>query len=89
MVWFGHMSAPDPHKALIKAWVFFVLGSRDPAEGGPDLTQRGPGPVLAVQSVSAEVLDPARWSGPRMQGSDTFPWGSVFPGHVAIPESST
>jgi hypothetical protein len=74
---------------LIKAWVFFVPGSRDPAEGGPDLTQRGPGPVLGVRSVSAKVLDPARWSGTRMQGSDTFPWGSVFPGHVAIPEPST
>jgi hypothetical protein len=32
--------------ALIKAWVFFVPKSWDPAEGGPDPTQRGPGPVL-------------------------------------------
>jgi hypothetical protein len=42
MVWSGHVSAPDPCMALIKAWVFFVPESRDPAEGVPDLTQRGP-----------------------------------------------
>jgi hypothetical protein len=93
MVWSGHVSAPDPRLTLIKAWVSFVPESRDPAEGGPDLTQRGPGPVPGVRSVFAEVMDPARWSGPHMQGSDTFPWGSghvpilwdiVFPGHVAI-----
>jgi hypothetical protein len=38
MVWSGHVSAPDPHLALIKAWVFFVPESWDPAEGGPDPT---------------------------------------------------
>jgi hypothetical protein len=27
-VWSGHMSAPDPRLALIKAWVFFALKSR-------------------------------------------------------------
>jgi hypothetical protein len=75
MVWSGYVSAPDPRLALIKAWVFFVPGSRDPAEGGPDLTQRGPGPIPGIRSVPTEVLDPARWSGPRMQGSVTFPWG--------------
>ena len=75
-VWSGHVSAPDPRLALIKAWVFFVPESRDPAEGGPDPTQRGPGPVPGVRSVFAEVLDPTRRSGPYMQGSDTFPWGS-------------
>jgi hypothetical protein len=32
----GHMSAPDPRLALIKAWVFFALESRDPAVSGPD-----------------------------------------------------
>jgi hypothetical protein len=58
---------------LIKAWVFFVPESRDPAEGGPDPTQRGPGPVPGVRSVPTEVLDPARRSGTDMQGSDTFP----------------
>jgi hypothetical protein len=29
-VWSGHMSAPDPRLALIKAWVFFVPESWDP-----------------------------------------------------------
>jgi hypothetical protein len=41
-VWSGHVSAPDPRLALIKAWVFFVSESRDPAVSGPDPTQRGP-----------------------------------------------
>jgi hypothetical protein len=60
---------------------------------GPDPTQRGPGPVPGVWFVPAEVLDPALRSGPCMQGSGTFPWGSgptvdtlediVFSGHVA------
>jgi hypothetical protein len=99
MVWSGHVSAPDPRLALINAWVFFVPESWDPAEGGPDPTQRGPGPIPGVRSVPAEVLDPARRSGPDMQGSGTFPWGSgptvdtlediVFPGHVAPLEPST
>jgi hypothetical protein len=44
---------------LIKAWVFFVLESWDPAESGPDPIQRGRGRVLGVRSVPAEVLDPA------------------------------
>jgi hypothetical protein len=99
MVWSGHVSALGPRLALIKAWVFFVPESREPAEGGLDPTQRGPGPVPGVRSVPAEVLDPARRSGPDMQGSSTFPWESrptvdtlediVFPGHVATPEPST
>jgi hypothetical protein len=99
MVWSGHVSAPGPRLALIKACVFFVPESWNPAKGGPDLTQRGLGPVPGVRSVFAEVLDPARWSGSHMQGSGTFSWGSgptvdilgdiVFPGHMAIPELST
>jgi hypothetical protein len=48
-----------PRVALIKAWVFFVLESWDPAESGPDPIQRGRGRVLGVRSVPAEVLDPA------------------------------
>jgi hypothetical protein len=75
MVWSGHVSAPDPRLAFIKAWVFFIPESQDPAEGGSDPTQRGPGPVSGVRSVPAEVLDPAQRSGPDMQGSGTFPWG--------------
>jgi hypothetical protein len=83
----------------IKAWVFFIPESQDPVEGGPDPTQRGLGPVPGVRFVPAEVLDPAQRSGPDMQGSGTFPWGSgptvdtlediVFPGHVAPLEPST
>jgi hypothetical protein len=66
---------------------------------GPDPTQRGPGPVPGVRFVPVEVLDLARRSGPYMQGSDTFPWGSVptvdtledivFSSHVAALEPST
>jgi hypothetical protein len=99
MVWSGHVSAPDPRVALIKAWVFFVPKSRDPAESGSDPIQRGRGPVPGVRSVPAEVLDPAWRSGPYMQESDTFSWGSgpivdtleciIFSGHVAAPEPST
>jgi hypothetical protein len=33
-----HVSALDPHLALIKAWVFSVPESRDPAVSGPDPT---------------------------------------------------
>jgi hypothetical protein len=43
-VWPGHMSAPDPHLALIKARIFFVPESRDPTVSGPDPTHRGQGP---------------------------------------------
>jgi hypothetical protein len=95
----GHVSAPDPRLALIKALVFFVPESRDPAVSGPDPTQRGPGPVLGVRFASVEVLDLTRRSGLYMQGSGTFPWGSgptvdtlediAFSGHVAAPEPST
>jgi hypothetical protein len=92
MVWSGHVSAPDPRLALIKACVFFVLESRDPAKGGPDPTQRGPGPVPGVRSVPAEVLDPARRSGPDMLGSgptvDTLE-DIVSPSHVVALEPST
>jgi hypothetical protein len=65
----------------------------------PDPTQRGPGPVLGVRFVPVEVLDVAQRSGPYMQGSGTFPWGSgstvytledfVFSGHAATREPST
>jgi hypothetical protein len=98
-VWSGHVSAPDPRLALIKAWVLFVPESRDPAVSGPDPTHRGPGPVPGVRFTSMEVLDLTRRSSPYIQGSDTFPWGSgltvdtleyiVFSGHVAGPEPST
>jgi hypothetical protein len=99
--WYG----PDtcqlrtPRLALIKAWVFFVSESPDPAVSGSDPTQRGLGPVQGVWFVPVEVLDLARRSGPYMQGSGTFPWGSepiidtlediVFSGHVAALEPST
>jgi hypothetical protein len=99
MVWSGHVSAPDPRLALIKAWVFFVPDSRDPTVSGPDPTQRGPEPILGVQFAPVEVLDLTRRSGLYIQGSDTLPWGSgptvdtleyiIFSGHVAAPEPST
>ena len=74
-VWSGHVSAPDPRLALIKAWVFFVPESRDPAVSGPDPTQRGPEPILGVRFAPVEVLDLTRRSGLFVQGSGTFPWG--------------
>ena len=93
------MSASDPRLILIKVRVLFVPESRDPTEDGPDPTQRGPGPVPGVWSVPAEVLDPAPRSGPYMQGSGTFPWGSrltvdaleyiTFSGHVEATEPPT
>jgi hypothetical protein len=99
MVWSGHVSAPDPRLALIKAWAFIVPESRDPAMSGPDPTQRGPKPILGVRSAPVEVLDLTRRSGLYIQGSDTFPWGSgltvdtleyiIFSSHVAAPEPST
>jgi hypothetical protein len=59
---------------------------------GPDLAQGGPG-------TPVEVLDLARRSGPYIQGSGAFPWGSgpsvdileyiVLSGHVAALELST
>jgi hypothetical protein len=98
-VWSGHVSAPDPCLVLIKVWVFFVPESRDPVVSGPDPTQRGPEPILGVRFAPVEVLDLTWRSGPYIQGSGTFPWGSeptvdtleyiAFPGHVAAPELST
>jgi hypothetical protein len=98
-VWSGHVSAPDPRLALIKAWVFFVPESRDPAVSGPDPTQWGPEPILGVRFTPVEVLDLTVRSGLYTQGSNTFAWGSgptvdtleyiVFSGHVAAPEPST
>jgi hypothetical protein len=71
-----------PRLALIKAWVFFVPESRDPAVSGPDPTQRGPGPVPGVRFAPAEVLDLIWRFGLYMQGSDTFLWG---PDPLLIP----
>jgi hypothetical protein len=83
-VWSGHVSAPDPRLALIKAWVFFVPESREPAVSGPDPTQRGPEPILGVRFAPVEVLDLIRRSSLYIQGSDTFPWG---PDPLLIPWS--
>jgi hypothetical protein len=98
-VWSGHVSAPDPLLALIKAWVFFVPESQDLAVSGPDPTQRGPGPVPVVWFTPVGVLDLARRFGLYIQGSGTFPWGSrptidalehiVFSVYVASPDPST
>jgi hypothetical protein len=59
MVRSEHVLAPNPRVALIKAWVFFIPESWDPAESGPDPIQRGPRPIPGVRSVPVEVLDPA------------------------------
>jgi hypothetical protein len=48
-IWFGYVSAPDPRVALIKARVFCVLESPDPAVSGPDPTQRGPDPIPGIR----------------------------------------
>jgi hypothetical protein len=83
-VWSGHVSAPNPRLALIKAWVFFVPESRDPTMRGPNPTQRGPEPTLGVWFAPVEVLDLTRRSSLYIQGSDTFPWG---PDPLLIPWS--
>jgi hypothetical protein len=36
VVWSEPVSALDPRPALIKAWAFFGLGSRDPTASSPD-----------------------------------------------------
>jgi hypothetical protein len=98
-VWSRHVSAPDPRLALIKAWVFFALESRDPNVSGLDPPLRGPRPVPGVWFVPVEVLNLAQRSGMCIQGSDTFPWGFgptvdtleyiVSSGHMAALESPT
>jgi hypothetical protein len=75
-VWSRHVSAPNPRLALIKVWVFFAPKSRDPAESGLDPTQGGPEPIPGVRFVPVWVLDLTRRSGPYIQGSSTFQWGS-------------
>jgi hypothetical protein len=80
----GHVSAPDPRLALIKAWVFSVPESRDPAVSGPDPTHRGPEPIPGVRFVPVEVLDLTRRPGLYIQGSDTFSCG---PDSLFIPWS--
>jgi hypothetical protein len=35
-VWSGHVSAPEPRLALIKAWVFSAMESRDPTVTSPE-----------------------------------------------------
>jgi hypothetical protein len=59
----GHVSALDPRLALIKAWVFSVPESQDPAVSGPDPTQRGPDPILGVRFAHVGVLDLTRRPG--------------------------
>jgi hypothetical protein len=81
-VWSGHVLAPDPRLALIKAWVFFVSEPQDSAVSGPNPTQRGPETVLGVRLAPVEVLDLTRRSGLHIQGSGSFPWG---PDPLLIP----
>ena len=67
------MSAPDPRLALIKAYVFSVLESWDPAVSGPDPTWRGLDPILGVRFAPMGVLDLTRKPSLYIQGSGTFP----------------
>jgi hypothetical protein len=99
MAWSKHVSAPDPRLALIKAWVFFVPESWDPAESGPDPTHSGPDPILGIRLAPAGVPDLSWRSGLYIQRSDTLLWGPgltvdtlehiVFSGHMAVSELST
>ena len=68
----GHVLALDPRLTLIKAWVFSVPESRDPAVSGLDPTQRGPDPILGVRFAHVEVLDHTRRPILYIQGSGTF-----------------
>jgi hypothetical protein len=90
--WPGHVSAPDPHLALVKAWVFFVLESRDlavsgpdPAQGGSGHTRGGSGPYPEVWSVRTEVQHFPMGSGPTIDILEYI----VLSGHVAALELST
>jgi hypothetical protein len=67
-IWFGHVSAPDPGQALIKVQVLLLLESRELVVSDLGPTQGGLGPVSGVQSVLAEVLDPARRFGLCIRG---------------------
>jgi hypothetical protein len=76
MIRSGHVSAPDPRLTLIKAWVFFVLGSREPAVSDSYPPQRGPNPIRGAQLAHVEVLDHTWRPGLFVQGSGTLSWGS-------------
>jgi hypothetical protein len=74
--WSGHVSVPDPHPTLIKAWVSFAPEPWDLAASGPDPAQGGPGACPRGSGTLVPILDLTRGSGPYTQGSDTFPWES-------------
>jgi hypothetical protein len=59
----GYVSTPDSRLTLIKARVFSVSESRDPAVSGPDPTQRGLDPIRGVRFAHVEVLDHIRRPG--------------------------
>jgi hypothetical protein len=96
-IWSGHVSAPDPRLALVKAWVFFALESRDLAVSGPD-------PAQGVQDPSQGSGHARGGSGPCPEvrsvrtGVRHFPMGSglsadileyiVLSGHVAALDLS-
>jgi hypothetical protein len=69
------VSAPDPCLSLIKAWVFSVPESRDPAVSGPDPIQRGLNPIREVRLAYVEVLDHTRSPGFVYAGVQHFPMG--------------
>jgi hypothetical protein len=92
VVWSRHVSAPDPCLALIKAWVFFVSESWDPAVSVPDPTQRGPvctrggpGPCPEVRSAYVGV----RHFPMGVQTHCRHLGGYHLLCHVAAPEPST
>jgi hypothetical protein len=51
--------------------------------GGPDPIQGGLDPILGVWFAHVEVLDQTWRSGPYIQGSGTFPWGSGLTGDAS------
>jgi hypothetical protein len=74
----------------------FCPGTLGPHYGRPGPHTGGPDPILGVRFAHVEVLDQTWRSGPYIQGSGTFPWGSgltgdtseyvTFSGHVVAAD---
>ena len=73
-VWSGHVLAPDPRLALIKAWVFFALESRDPTVSGPD-PPLPEGSATRLRGLVCTYGDPK----PRPEARAAYPRVRYFP----------